>query len=817
MRREGEEPQFDVAETLAAMTLEEKVALCAGRDLWSLGGVPRLGVPPIVLTDGPHGVRLQRGDHRQMNLIQREPATCFPTASALAATWDVALLEEVGVALSEEARALGVSVLLGPGANIKRTPLCGRNFEYFSEDPLLSSHLAASWVRGVQRMGVAASLKHFAANNQELRRGYIDARVDTRALREIYLASFEHAVTEARPWTVMAAYNRLDGTYCTAHRWLLTDVLRKEWGFDGLVVSDWGAIDVRAESLVAGCDLEMPGFLGRGDADLLRDVRAGRLPLEALDVAVARILRLIQRTAGARVPGHAYDREAHHALALRVAAEGAVLLKNEGGLLPVSPASHLAVIGAFAEVPRYQGAGSSELTPTRLEDALGALRGRVAEAGGRLTYAAGYDRKAEHVDAALIAEACEAARGADAVLLFIGLPEAYETEGLDREHLRLPPAHDALVRAVAQVNPRVAVVLSNGAPVEMPWHEQVPAILEAYLGGQAGGSAVARVLLGDLEPGGRLAETFPLRLEDHPVSAMPTGPRVLEYRESLYVGYRYHDAAGADVLFPFGHGLSYTTFAYADLALGAQRLRDGDTLEVSVTVTNTGPRPGAEVVQVYVHALAPGVFRSPQELKAFTKVRLAPGESRRVRLTLDRRAFAVWDVARGSWAVEPGTYEVRVGSSSRDVRARARVELSSEAPPAPRDVPAVYRDVRAPGGFSHEAFAALYGGPLPENTHEAAGSFTLNTPLADMHASPVARFIHARLFVEASKVLGLEKAKIPPVLRSMLEEASLRALWIVSLGTIPRRVLEALLPLANGHYARGALALLRAALGGRGR
>ncbi|MET0401666.1 MAG: glycoside hydrolase family 3 protein, partial [Cystobacter sp.] len=544
MTTETKTPGADVAATLAALTLEEKVSLCAGRSLWSTGGVPRLGVPPMVLTDGPHGVRLMRGDLAQAaNLTESEPATCFPTASALAATWDVSLVEEVGVALGEEARALGVSVLLGPGANIKRTPLCGRNFEYFSEDPLLSSRMAAAWIRGVQRMGVAASIKHFAANNQEERRNYIDARVDARALREIYLASFEHAVTEARPWTVMAAYNRLNGTYCTEHPGLLSGVLRGEWGFDGVVVSDWGAIDVRAESLVAGCDLEMPGFSGRGDADLLRDVRSGQVPLAVLDAAVTRILQLIERTAGAREAGHTYDPEAHHALAYRVAAEGTVLLKNEGSLLPVDPSSHLAVIGAFAEVPRYQGAGSSELFPTRLEDALGALRARVTQAGGGLTYAPGYDRRAEQADPALLDEAREAARGAQTVLLFIGLPESYETEGLDRQHLRLPPAHEALVRAVVEVNPRVAVVLSNGAPVEMPWHEQVPAILEAYLGGQAGGGALAAVLVGDREPGGRLAETFPLRLEDHPTHGMPLGPRVLEYRESVYVGYRYHDAA----------------------------------------------------------------------------------------------------------------------------------------------------------------------------------------------------------------------------------------------------------------------------------
>jgi beta-glucosidase len=787
-----------VSETLASLTLEEKVALCAGDTLWSVGGVHRLGVPSMVLTDGPHGVRLQEGDPADPTSLQHnEPSTCFPTASALAATWDVALLEEVGVALGEEARSKGVSVLLGPGANLKRTPLCGRNFEYFSEDPFLSSRLAAAWIRGVQQMGVAASLKHLAANNQELRRAYIDARLDDRALRELYLASFEHAVTEGKPWTVMAAYNRLEGTWCAQHRWLLTEVLRQQWGFDGVVLSDWGAIDDRAEALRAGCDLEMPGFAGRRDPELLEEVRSGRVPLAVLDAAVLRILQLVERTAPARVP-HPYDREAHHALALRVAAEGTVLLKNDGGLLPVSPSANIAVIGAFAETPRYQGAGSSEITPTRLEDALGALRAKVTAAGGRLTFARGYGRQAEDSDPALLSEALEGARGADVVLVFVGLTEAYETEGRDRRHLRLPPAHEALVRKLAAVHPRLVVVLSNGAPVEMPWHGHVPAIVEAYLGGQAGGAAVASVLLGELEPGGRLAETFPHELEDHPVTAMPTGPAVLEYRESIYVGYRYFDAADVNVLFPFGHGLSYTTFAYSDLEVSEQH--------VSVTVTNTGPRAGSEVVQLYVHAATGGTFRPPRELKGFAKVRLAAGESRRVQLGLDDRTFAIWDAARGAWVVEEGTYELHVGSSSRDIRAVGRVASEGGKHEPSEPGPAAYR----PGGFDREAFAALYGRALPENVPEPWGSYTLNTPLADMRASPVARLLHDRLFIEASRALGRKREDLPPVVLSMLEEASLRSLWLMSQGRLRRPALQALLDLTNGRWLRGSLAMVRA-------
>lgn len=795
-------------------TLAEKAMLTAGRDLWSTQPVEVLGVPSVVLTDGPHGVRMQRSTD-ELELGDSVPATCFPTASALAASWNPDLVEEVGVALGEEARSQRVSVLLGPGANIKRTPVCGRNFEYFSEDPLLSSALAAAWIRGLQSTGVAASLKHFAANNQESRRYSIDTLVDERALREIYLASFERAVVAARPATVMAAYNQVNGAHASEHRELLTTILREEWGFDGLVVSDWGAVFDRAPAIAAGCDLQMPGFDGQGDADVVTAVEEGRLARAALEASVERVLRLIETTARAREPGQTYDMGAHHALARRAAAEGTVLLKNDGGLLPLAASARVAVVGEFAKVPRYQGAGSSLVNPHRLDDAFTAL---VALLGAeRVSYAPGYLRHRDDVQPALLDGARGVARDADAVLVFVGLPEAYETEGVDRSDLRLPDTHDALVRALVEVNPNVVVVLSNGAPVEMPWVGQVRAVVEGYLGGQAGGSAVADVLFGVAEPGGRLAETFPRRWADNPVSALPTGPRQVEYRESLYVGYRYYDSVGADVLFPFGHGLGYTTFGYSGLDLGRVQVADGEDLHVTatVTVTNTGDRAGSEVVQLYVHDVETSVFRPEQELKGFAKVRLEAGESRAVTLGLDRRAFAVWDRHRPGWAVEPGRFEIRVGSSSRDIRARAVLEVTSVgAAPAP-DRPELtpYRDLSMSRGFDRAAFQALYGSPLPGNVAERRGEYTMDTPLAAMRQSLVARALVQVLRRAATKIVGGDEGgPMALLVDRVVHEMPLRVLPMLSQGKVGAPVAIALLAVANGRPLAGAAKVL-AALG----
>ncbi|WP_155373898.1 glycoside hydrolase family 3 C-terminal domain-containing protein [Catellatospora vulcania] len=776
---------------VASMTLAEKASLCAGRDFWSFYGVPRLGVPAIGVSDGPYGLRKERSTE-QVQLGDSVPATCFPTSAGMASTWDPELIEQVGRALGAEARAEGVSVLLGPGVNIKRTPLCGRNFEYYSEDPLLAGRMGAAWIRGVQSQGVGASLKHFAANNQEQRRFSIDALVDERALREVYLAAFEAAVDGGAPWTVMCAYNRLNGTYAAEHEWLLTRVLRDEWGFDGVVVSDWGAVNERVDGLAAGLDVEMPGFGGHHDQLITDAVNSGLLPADVLDRTVARILALIERTAPARAGGHTYDRDAHHALAGRVAAEGTVLLKNDGGLLPLTPGGRIAVIGAFAEQPRFQGAGSAHINPHRLDDAYTRLS-ELAET----TYAPGYRRDSDEVDGALLAAAVEAAGAADTVLLYVGLTESYETEGLDRTHLRLPASHDALVAAVVAANPRTVVVLNNGAPVEMPWHGDVPAIVEAYLGGQAGGSAVADVLFGLAEPGGRLAETFPHRWADNPVHALPSGPRQAEYRESVYVGYRYYDTAGTDVLFPFGHGLGYTTFAYADVTAN-------DT-EVTVTVTNTGERAGSEVVQVYVHEPAAAGARPEQELKGFAKVRLAPGESRAVTIGLDRRAFAWYDVAGARWAVTGGRYEIRVGASSRDIRATATVDVPGDGPPAP-----AYPVPAAGQHWDRDRFGVAFGRPLPDNTADVPGAYTLNTPLHDMRSSPVTRLLQATARRQARGFVKDPKSPMALLIGAMLDEMPLRMLSMMSRGKIGRPVQEGLLDLINGRRLAGLRRLLRA-------
>jgi len=682
------EGEMDIRGVLAQLTLEEKASLCSGRNFWSTKAVARLGIESYVLTDGPHGVRKQATDGEVVELHDAVPATCFPTGAGLAATWNRALLEEVGAALGREARAEQVGVLLGPAINIKRSPLCGRNFEYFSEDPYLAGELAKHHVRGLQGQGVGASAKHFAANNQERNRMLVDVVADERTLREIYLPAFETVVREAQPWTVMCSYNLLGGTYVSEHRWLLTEVLKEEWGHTGLVVSDWGAVNDRVASLAAGLELEMPGHGGSTDRELAEAVRAGRLPEAVLDAAVERILTLYARVmegrarGGPRGPGRGFDEGAHHALARRAAGESIVLLKNEGGVLPLPRAGKIAFLGAFARQPRYQGGGSSHVRPTRLdtahEAAVQLLAGR-----GEVVYAPGYDLARAEPAPALLAEARAAAAGCDAAVVFIGLTDVFESEGFDRKHLRIPESHVALVEAVAEVQPRLAVVLSNGSPVEMPWLGKARAVLEGYLGGQAGGAAAVDVLFGEVNPSGKLPETFPRRIEDTaPHRNFPGDERRVFYGEGVFVGYRHHDAGGPEPLFPFGHGLSYTSFTYADLRLDRARMTEDETLIVSVTVKNTGQVAGQEVVQLYVKDDAASVVRPEKELKGFEKVALAPGEEKTVRFTLGRRAFAFWDVAARAWRVESGTFTVLVGASSRDLRLSGKVHV--EGRPAAR-------------------------------------------------------------------------------------------------------------------------------------
>lgn len=663
---------LDVEAVLAQMTLEEKAALCIGATAWDTLAVERLGVPAITMADGPHGLR--RTTDANLLLTKSLPATCFPTASCLAATWNPALLQQMGEALAEEAIALQVDVLLGPGVNMKRSPLCGRNFEYFSEDPFLAGEMAVALINGLQSRGVGACVKHFAANNQEFQRMVISAEVDERTLREIYLPAFEAAVKRAKPWMVMCAYNKVNGTLASEHRQLLTDILKQEWGFEGVVVSDWGAVRDRVKSLAAGLDLEMPGPKPSHARAVVEAVRAGLVAEAALDDAVRRVLRLADKAR--RTPkGGAFDAEAHHALARQIAAEGMVLLRNNG-VLPLKGVASVAVIGRSAREPYFQGGGSSNVNPTRVDAPWDALRQHGAAI--RWAYAEGYPADGA-LRQELIDEAVRVAAEAEVALVFAALPPLSESEGYDRASLDLPPAQVALIRAIAAAQPNTVVILNNGAPVVMSaWIDSVAAVLEAWMMGQAGAGAIADILFGKVNPSGKLAETFPLRLEDNPAHLnWPGEAGKVRYGEGLYIGYRYYDAKALPVLFPFGFGLSYTTFAYANPRVSAATFRDVDGVTVYVDVTNTGAMAGKEIVQVYVRDRQASLPRPPKELKGFAKVELQPGETRTVAIPLDFRAFAFYHPKYRCWVTESGEFDLLIGASSADIRHTVTVALES--------------------------------------------------------------------------------------------------------------------------------------------
>ncbi|HEY5680426.1 MAG TPA: glycoside hydrolase family 3 C-terminal domain-containing protein [Pseudomonadales bacterium] len=807
----------EAAALVAEMTLEEKAGLCSGRDFWHLKPVARLGLPSVMVTDGPHGLRKQDAEADHAGLNASVPATCFPTASALACSWDRELLQEIGVALGEECVAERVAVLLGPGMNIKRHPLCGRNFEYFSEDPLLCGELAAALIDGVQSQGVGTSVKHFAANNQEHGRMTVNAIVDERTLREIYLRGFEIAVRNSQPWTVMCAYNRLNGTYCSEHAWLLDSVLRDEWGFAGLVVSDWGAANERARGVAAGLDLEMPASGGINDARVAAAVRSGELAEAVLDRAATRNASLA--LLGGELEGRPrdVDHDAHHGLARRAAAQSAVLLKNDGGLLPLGRDVSIAVIGAFAQRPRYQGAGSSQVRPTRLDCAWDAME-KIAEAG-RLTFAAGYDPRRSEPDQALIDEAVDLARAAEVAVVFAGLPGIYESEGFDRAHMRLPDQHNRLIAAVCDANPSTVVVLSNGAPVEMPWVDRPAAVLEAYLGGQAGGSAAADLLFGLANPCGKLAETFPMRQADVPSDAwFPGSDRQVQYREGLYVGYRYFDTFDRGVLFPFGHGLSYTRFEYGEIAMDDLRYEQGGRLEVSVDVTNVGDRPGAETAQLYVAALTSGAYRPFHELKGFAKTRLEPGETRRVTFVLDDGAFAVYDPEAKAWIVEAGEFELRVGASSRDIRQTRIITVVSDQTLSPATEAVGGPNAGSPNAGSPNAgdpgsadaglavadaaFAAMLGRPVPDP--EPVRPYHLNSSVNEIAESWLGRLVKARVVAGFQQRMGARSSDetVQKMFEEMANNMPLRALPLFSRGAISFAQLEILVALLNGRVLR---------------
>ncbi|WP_098743147.1 glycoside hydrolase family 3 C-terminal domain-containing protein [Paenibacillus sp. EZ-K15] len=667
----------DIQALIAEMTLEEKAGMCSGLDFWLLKGVERLGVPSIMVTDGPHGLRKQQGDTDHLGVFKSVSAVCFPSAASMASSWDRELIGKVGVALGEECQAENVAVLLGPGANIKRSPLCGRNFEYFSEDPYLSSEMATSHIQGVQSQGVGTSLKHFAVNNQEHRRMGVNAVVDERTLREIYLASFEGPVRNAQPWTVMSAYNKVNGTFASENKFLLTDMLKEEWGHEGFVVTDWGANNDRVDGLAAGQELEMPSSGGVGDRKIVEAVQSGKLSEGTLNRAVERILRIIFMSVDNKKPNATYDRDEHHRLARTVAGETMVLLKNEENLLPLAKGKKLAVIGPFAQKPRYQGGGSSHINPTQIDVPMDEIK-KLAGGSASVVYAQGFHLDRDELDATLIEEAKQAAGEADAAVIFAGLPDRYESEGYDRKHLNMPSNQNQLIEAIAAVQSNVVIVLMNGSPIEMPWVGQVKSILEAYLGGQASGGAIADLLFGEVNPSGKLAETFPMKKSDNPSFLFfPGEGNRAEYREGIFVGYRYYDAKEVKPLFPFGHGLSYTTFEYSNLVIDHKAINDTESVNVQVTIQNTGSRAGKEIAQLYVRDVQSTLIRPVKELKGFAKVELQPGEKKTVTMTLDKRSFAYYNVDLKDWHVESGDFEILIGRSCEDIVLSDKLHVES--------------------------------------------------------------------------------------------------------------------------------------------
>ncbi len=717
-------------EMLSKMTLEEKVGICSGKDFWHLKDMEKLGIPELMLTDGPHGLRKKNPEGGEKSgLNDSVQTTCFPTAVTTACSWDPELLYEMGVALGEECLSEKVSVILGPGVNMKRSPLCGRNFEYFSEDPLLAGEMAASLINGVQSKNVGTSIKHFAVNSQEKRRMTINSVVDERTLREIYLPAFEIAVKKAQPWTVMNAYNRINGTYCSENDYLQNKILRDEWGFEGIVVTDWGAANDRVLGMKNGNELEMPSSGGYNDQKVVDAVKNGELDEAVVDKCADRMLTLINKSIAAFCDTE-YDKKAHHELAAKIHSESAVLLKNDENILPVAKSTKLGVIGEMARAPRFQGAGSSIINPTEISDALEALK----EMGYECSYAPGYDKKKDVVSDVMVEDACKVAADAEAVLVFIGLTEEYESEGYDRSHLNLPKSHNHLLEEVIKVNKNVVVVLSGGSPVEMPWISDVKAVLNGYLGGQASGIALARLISGEVNPSGKLAETYPLCLSDVAnAESYPGMDQTAEHRDGIYIGYRYYDTAKKDVLFPFGFGLSYTKFEYSDLKVSAESIKDTDTVTVSYKIKNVGDVAGAEASQVYVRDCESTIFRPEKELKGFKKVFLQPGEEKEVEITLCKRAFAYYNINIMDWHVETGKFEILVGASSRDIRLTKEIEVISTVdavvPDYTKTAPSYYgANVK---NVPDSEYEALLGYPIPASAFDTTQKLTIANSLGD--------------------------------------------------------------------------------------
>ena len=785
-----------VEEYIKKLSLEEKAALLQGNSSWTTRPIPRLLLPSIWLADGPHGLRKQAGSADHLGINESLPATCFPTAATMANSWNPEFGEELGRALGEEAQAQGVQVVLGPGLNIKRSPLCGRNFEYFSEDPYLAGKMAAAYIRGIQSQGVAACPKHFAVNSQESQRMCVDSVVDERTLREIYLTGFEIAVKEGKPKAIMSAYNRVNGTYANENCHLLQDILRKEWGFDGFVVSDWGACNDPAAGISAGSALNMPNP-GLDNARFVCEaVRNGRISEKDLDDRLRELLPVILSTTETTRGGE-FDPETHHALAQKCAAESIVLLENDG-ILPLNPQQKIAVIGDLAQNPRYQGAGSSLVNPTKID----ALLPQLQAVCPNITNAQGYRNGQAEPDRALIREAAEVAKSADVVLLCVGLDALAECEGMDRTTMDLPKSHSLLISTVARANENIVLVLSGGAPFVMPPKGSYRAAIHGYLSGQAGAGAMADTLVGKLNPSGKLAETWPEKLEDVPCYAdFPSLQRTAQYREGLFVGYRYYDTAGVAVRYPFGHGLSYTQFTYSDLQT------DGKT--VSFTLTNTGTADGSEVAQVYITCRTGNVLRPKKELKGFQKVFLKAKESRRVSIPLDDKAFRYFNVEANRWETETAHYVISVGASVADIRLSTTVRLIGSNACVSGAIPHSYAICKIQDVSATE-FAALLGRPLPHSAY--SGEIDINDPIYRFRdaRSPPARWLYRFLNSKASKQTGK-----PDMTYAFVLNMPIRAMAQMTGGRITRAMTEDIVYLVNGHFWRGLGRLIRGYFRGR--
>lgn len=780
---------MEIKETIEILSLEEKAALLQGWSTWTTWDGSKKGIPAIFLSDGPHGLRKQAGAGDHLGLNASIPATCFPTAATMANSWDTELGEELGKALGEEAAANDVHVVLGPGLNMKRSPLCGRNFEYFSEDPYLAGKMGAAYVRGIQSKGAAACPKHFAVNSQELRRMCMDSVLDERTLREIYLTAFETAVKEGGAKAIMSSYNQVNGTYANENAHLLTEILREEWGFDGFVVTDWGGDNDHTQGVKAGSNLVMPVPGPDCAIGLIKAVQEGRISEKVLDKRVGELLeQIFSLTESVAAAKKSFDVDAHHEIAEKCAAGSIVLLDNDG-ILPMKKEIKTAIIGNFAKAPRYQGAGSSQVNPTKLDN----LYDCLASAGVDITgYAQGFDRRNPLPDPGMIGEAVQIARGAEVVLLCVGLDEILESEGMDRLHMELSQSQQALIDAVSNVNKNIILVLSGGVPFVMPERDKYRAAIHGYLGGQAGASAMAKVLLGEINPSGKLNETWPLKLEDNPsYPYFPSKGRTAEHREGLYIGYRYYDTAKINVRYPFGYGLSYTTFLYSDIYADQNR--------VTFTLTNIGSWDGAEIAQVYISCKNGKVFRPKKELKGFTKVFLKAGECKEVTVTLDDKAFRYFNVKTNRWEVETADYEISVGASVEDIRLTKEIHIVGTNAPIPYEAMPSYESGKIMS-VSDEEFTALLSHPIPDGSW--SGELTRNDAICQLYYAKtgIARFAYKIL----THLKNKSEAKGKPDLNILfIYNMPFRAMGKMSGGMVSDKMVDDIVFLVNGHFFRG--------------